>query len=355
MSRKTLVLAVAAIAATCTAFAETTRTLRATLSGEVSAPFAIENLAGTMTIRVGEGSAVEAVATVHAEDEASAATIAFEQVRGREGRPTLRVRYPVDEHRTFRYPVNGRGAFHYLGGSTVEYDGRKVKVSSTSGVLLYADVEVRVPRHVDDAEFHNLVGTLLAEGVDGRVRLDSASADITATKLTGTLVADSGSGDVRAESVGGSFTCDTGSGNCVVVGFDGDELSCDTGSGDISVRDARVARLQADTGSGDIRVENSDVEELRGDTGSGDILLQASGARLRRVVADTGSGDVTVSLPTDASFELNADVGSGDIVSRYPDAQPIIHDRTVVGYRRGDGRVRIDVDTGSGDVTVAPR
>ncbi len=114
-------------------------------------------------------------------------------------------------------------------------------------------------------------------------------------------------------------------------------------------------RLKADTGSGEIRAENVDLEEFRGDTGSGNILVQATGARLRRVVADTGSGDITVHLPPDASFELNADVGSGDIVSRFADAQPIVHNRTVVGYRRAEGRTRIDVDTGSGDVTVAPR
>jgi len=355
MSRKILVLAFVATAATCSAFAETTRTVRATFSGDISAPFAVENLAGTMTITPCDASVVEAVATVHAEDEALAAAISFEQVRGREGRPTLRVRYPVDEHRTFRYPVNGRGTFHYPGGSTVEYGGRKVKVSSTSGVLLYANVEVRVPRHVGDAVFHNLVGKLQADGLDGRVRLDSASADISATHLTGQIVADTGSGDVHAEAIAGSFTCDTGSGNCVVVGYDGDDLSCDTGSGDISVRDAKGLRFKADTGSGDVRLENADIEDFRGDTGSGDITVDVSGARLRRVVADTGSGDVTVRLPADASFELNADVGSGDIVSRFADAQSIVHRRTVIGYRRGDGRIHIDADTGSGDVTVAPR
>lgn len=35
-------------------------------------------------------------------------------------------------------------------------------------------------------------------------------------------------------------------------------------------------------------------------------------------------------------------------------AQPIVKKRTVVGYRRGDGRIRIDPDTGSGDVSINP-
>jgi hypothetical protein len=347
MSKKTLALALVAAAATCTAHAETTRTLRATLSADAVASFAVENLAGTMTVIVGDTAAVEAVATVHADDDEVAGTVAFEQVRGREGRPTLRVRYPVADHHTFRYP----GA----GSSSMEYDGRRVKVSSTSGVLLWADVEVRVPRHLDDAAFYNLVGELRAEGLEGRVRLDTASADITARSLAGKVAADSGSGDVHAEMVAGTFACDTGSGDCVISGFDGDALTCDTGSGDITVRNAAGRRLKADTGSGNVRVENADVEEVGGDTGSGDIELQLGGARVRRISADTGSGDVTIRLPADASFELDADVGSGDIVSRFADAQPVIHNRTVTGYRRADGRIRIAVDTGSGDVTVAPR
>jgi DUF4097 and DUF4098 domain-containing protein YvlB len=355
MSKKTLVLALVATAATCTAYAETTRTLRATLSADAIASFAVENLAGTMTVTGGDAAAVEAIATVHGADDELAGTVAFEQVRGRDGRPTLRVRYPVDDHRTFRYPESGRRTVHYSGGTTAEYDGRRVKVSSTSGVLLYADVEVRVPRHLADVVFHNLVGKLLADGIDGRVRLESVSADIGATHLTGQVFADTGSGDVRAEAIGGSFTCNTGSGDCVISGFDGDELACDTGSGDISVRGAAGRRLEADTGSGDVRVENADVEDFNGDTGSGDVEVQLGGTRARRITADTGSGDVTVRLPADASFELDADVGSGDIVSRFADAQPIIHNRTVVGYRRADGRIRIAVDTGSGDVTVAPR
>ena len=347
MSKKSVVLAAVATIATCTAFAETTRTVRATLTGDAAASFAVENLAGTMTVIAVDGTTVEAVATIHAEDATLANAVTFEQVRAHSGLATLRVGYPVDDHRTFRFP----GA----GSSNVEYAGRKVKVSSHSGVLLWADVEVRVPRRVTDAEFYNLVGTLTAEGVEGDIRLDAASGDIVATRLAGTVVADTGSGDVRGESVGGSFTCDTGSGDCIVAGFDGDEISFDTGSGDITARDVKARRVRADTGSGQVRVENADVEDFFGDTGSGDVLLQAVGTRLRRAAADTGSGDFTVYLPTDAAFDLKADIGSGDIVSRFADAQAIVHGREVVGYRRGAGTIRIDADLGSGDVVVAPR
>ena len=347
MSKKTVVLAAVAMIATCTAFAETTRTVRATLTGDAAASFAVENLAGTMTVVAVDGATVEAVATIHAEDATLAGAATFEQVRAHSGMQTLRLVYPVDSHRTFRFPGGG--------SSNVEYAGRKVKVSSRSGVLLWADVEVRVPRRVGDAAFYNLIGTLTAEGVEGAVRLDGASADIVARNLDGRVVADTGSGDVRAESVKGSFTCDTGSGDCLVAGFDGEELSCDTGSGDINARDVKARVVRADTGSGHVRVENADIEDFRGDTGSGNVLVQVVGTRLRRASADTGSGDFTVYLPADAAFELQADLGSGDIVSRFSDAQAIVRGREVVGYRRGAGTIRIDADLGSGDVLVSPR
>jgi DUF4097 and DUF4098 domain-containing protein YvlB len=92
---------------------------------------------------------------------------------------------------------------------------------------------------------------------------------------------------------------------------------------------------------------------VEADTG-GSVDLELGGGSLARVSADTGSGDVRLRLPADASFEVRADMGSGELESRFTDAQAIVNRREVVGYRRGDARIKIDVDTGSGDVTVEP-
>jgi DUF4097 and DUF4098 domain-containing protein YvlB len=84
------------------------------------------------------------------------------------------------------------------------------------------------------------------------------------------------------------------------------------------------------------------------------VSLDLSGSKLARVSADTGSGDVSVKLPRGVGFELMADVGSGDVTSDFDDATAIMLRRKVKGYRRGDLQVKIDVDTGSGDVSVGP-
>jgi DUF4097 and DUF4098 domain-containing protein YvlB len=74
-------------------------------------------------------------------------------------------------------------------------------------------------------------------------------------------------------------------------------------------------------------------------------------------VADTGSGDVEIYGGPDADFRLTADQGSGDLRVGYDDAKLQYEDsrhRKVVGATRGDGRTRIEIDTGSGDAVVAP-
>lgn len=347
MRPRAVALALVFFLTSCAVFAETTRTVRAELTPSGNEPFVVENLAGTMKVLPGDGPTVLATATVHAESADLAEGVKLEQVKGENGVATLRVIYPIDWRRTVRYGSRGR--------SDVTYAGQKVRVSGSHGPILWAEVEVRVPRQAVTATFRNLVGTLEAEDTDGNVLLDAATGDITARRLSGRVKADTGSGDVLGQELKGSFTCDTGSGTCTVKQMDGDELTCDTGSGDIVILGARATRITADTGSGDVRVEGADTESFVGDTGSGTIAIEVTGTRLRSVTADTGSGDVRLRLPAEASFELTADQGSGDLECLFKDAQAVVHKREVVGYRRGDGHARIQVDTGSGSVVIAPR
>ena len=351
------------------ALAETTRTVTGTLAMPSAGAFAVENLAGRMTVVAGDGDAVVAVATVHAESESLASAMRLEQVRDKDGLPALRVIYPLDTEQRIRYPEAGESSDHghrhghqiehwffdfFGANSSLRYDGRRVRVASNTGTLLYADVEVRVPRRAIEGTFRNFFGALQAEGIEGRIVLDTTRGAITARRLKGDIKADTGSSDVLAEAISGSLVCDTGSGDCVVNGFEGKELYCDTGSGGVRVKDVKAERLHADTGSGHVRAERADVEEFNGDTGSGGIEAELLGNRLRRVKADTGSGDVTLWLPADASFDAAADQGSGELSCAFADAQSVKSDRRIVGYRRGDGRTRISIDTGSGDARIKP-
>lgn len=351
--------AIALSLAATAAPAEATRELTLALEGDPAGAFAVENLVGSLSVRRGAGDGVVARVTVHAESESLAAGVSLVQVKGENGTDTIRVRYPsgVD---SIRYPGGGSeswlGSWFGGGGRTsTRYDDRRVTISSGRGDTVWADVVVELPASVGAARFAHHVGRISATGVSGReLVFDNATGGIELDDLEGRIRADTGSGDVRAAGLRGRFSCDTGSGECRLEGFEGDEVECDTGSGRIEIAGARAERIEADTGSGDIRIEASSAERLEADTGSGDVSVQVDGSALRSLRADTGSGDVTLSLGRDASFELRADLGSGRVRSGFDDAEPIRRDDEVVGYRRGDARIRIDVDTGSGDVRVRP-
>jgi hypothetical protein len=353
------------------ALAEVTRTVRAEIPTD--GRFAIENLAGRMRVSPGSGNTVVAVATVHAEDDALADTLKFAQVTNKDGVPTWRMSYPLDKHTSYMYPKRGDDTsssegdahswFHdwvngWFGGSsntTTEYAGRRLKVSTSSGVLLYADIEIQIPGGKSvEGTFRNIVGGLQGEGVSGKLMFDVASGNIALQNLSGEISGDSGSGDIRALSIDGSYSCDTGSGDCYAEKIKGELVTMDTGSGDIKGHQITATRIKADTGSGNITLEETDAESIEADTGSGDVEVASDAPRLESVSVDTGSGDVTLHIPTNAGFTARADQGSGDLSTGFKDAQPIVEDRTVVGYRRGDGRIRIKVDTGSGDLRINP-
>jgi len=310
--------------------AEVTRALEASLPVSPGAAFAVLNLAGTLTVVPGPGPAVRVKATVHAESEALAASVSLATVPGKDGTPTLRMEYPVDRYDEFLYPARGAGS-----DSGIDYAGRRVRVSGSRGVLLYADLVVEVPKGAGQGRLETHAGAIEAERLEGDLRFESGSGTVRLSHSKGDLVGDTGAGDVIARDLQGSFRCDTGSGDCRVEGFAGEKLACDTGSGRV-------------------RLDGIDAEEVKVDTGSGSVEIEAIGDRLRRIVADTGSGAVRLRLPPRAGFAAKANLGGGDLRCDYPDAERIVKRSEVVGCRRGDGRVEIRVDTGSGGLVIEP-
>jgi len=352
------ILAGSLLLASTAAPAEVTRNLELELRGDPGGAFAVENLAGRMTVRRGSGKAVVARVTVHAESDALAGAVRFEQVEGKQQVATLRVRYPEGSDR-IRYPDGSSesllGSMFGGGRTSTQYDGRRITVSSNRGDVVWADVVVELPSSVGEARFVNHVGRIEAEGLEGRqLFFDNSAGSIEVKGLGGQVRVDTGSGDVVATGIRGDFACDTGSGACRLEDFEGEKVKCDTGSGRIEITGAKAGTIAADTGSGEIRIVASSARRLEADTGSGDVRVEADGGVLERLRAETGSGDVTLVLGAKASFELRADVGSGEVRSDYADAEPIRRRNEIVGYRRGDARTRIDVDTGSGDVQVRP-
>jgi hypothetical protein len=351
-----LLLALAALPAFA---APASRTLEHSLPA--GAPVVIANLAGTVDLLPAAEGPLKVVAVIHAEGHSAEETRelldAMRWVREPDG--TWNLSYPVEDYDAFTY----LDQLHSWGGSSsVRFRGHRVRIygkprlfSGGRAPVLFADLTVSVPRGVD-LKLVNTVGSVRGRNLAAeRLVVDTGSGNIKLAGVAGNLVADTGSGDVEVTEVAGdTVVADTGSGQIKIEGVTARELRCDTGSGDVWISRGRAGELLADTGSGDIEIDEVQVDTLAADTGSGDVVVRGGLATARRIDVDTGSGSVHLLGGEGFEFDLDTSVGSGDVRVGYADAEVYRSRREVTGARRGSGRTKIIVDTGSGDVVVAP-
>lgn len=355
---------------------QSTREVRLEIPADARGRFTVESLVGRIRVVAGEGEAPIVVALVSGESDELVAPVTFDRVEGENGTPTFRLRFPLDEHKSYRLPRRMEGAPEWINDGRVrsqtKFAGKSVSLSTDAGVLLYADVEVQLPKRGADAAFVLAAGPVSARDVEGKLRFRcgmgdlalervvgevsgaTGSGDIAAQGLRGKVELSTGSGNVKAASLSGSVTCKTGSGDCRLMSFQGDEAICSTGSGDVQLRAASAKRIVSKTGSGNVEMVEAEPEELEAKTGSGNVRIQTKSRRLSQADISTGSGDVALELGDDASFEARASQGSGDLRSRFKDAEPIHKGKRIVGYRRGEATARIAMSTGSGNVTIGP-
>ena len=307
-------LAVAALARAAAAQA----TERKTVPG---ADVAIYNLAGVLRLEPGSGADVTVEITRGGGDAAKLA-IATGEIQGRQ---TLRVIYPdedivydalgrwggestvdVREDGTFNDDHGNRGHRHFGGG-------HRVRISSHGrGLDAHADLRVLIPAGKRVAAYL-AVGKAFVTNVDGEIRVDVGSADVEASHTKGSLALDTGSGDVSVTDVAGDITLSTGSGDVRVTGMTGGHVKLDTGSGDV-----KLGLLT--------RFESLDV--------------------------DTGSGEVTIAVPTDFGAQVDIETGSGGIdLGGVPVTVTRMENDHLTG-KIGDGRGRMKIETGSGEVRL---
>jgi hypothetical protein len=325
---------------------------RYTLTGD---EVAVYNIAGEVTISGGSGTAVVVEVTAIGAD-ASRLTVESGDLRGLR---VLRVVYPADE---IVYRALGRGSHtdftirpdgtwgDFRGHWRSRADGRKVTIRGDgSGLEAAANLRITVPAGKKVGVYLG-VGRVEASNVAGDLRLDAASAHVTAREIRGGLNIDTGSGDVSVETVEGTVSLDTGSGDVTVTGMARGSLGVDTGSGSVLGTRLSCSAINIDTGSGDIRLDRVTAPRLSLDTGSGAVQVELSGA-LEDVSVSTGSGDVTIRLPEDVGAMVDLDTASGDFTLDFP-LELARKDEGNIRGRLGNGRGRLQIDTGSGDISL---
>ncbi len=325
---------------------------RYTLSGD---NVAVYNLAGVL--RVEAGSAGDVVVEV-TRGGADAAKLRIESGPLR-SRSTLRVVYPDDRivyplmghHTSTTLEVCDDGTFNDHEGRRHGGDGRRVRISDDgSGLEAHADVRVAIPAGRRVAVYLG-VGKTTVTNVDGALRVDVAAADVTASQVKGSLIVDTGSGDVRLSDAEADVSLDTGSGNVTVSGVRGKELKVDTGSGDVSGERLEVDALKVETGSGDVDLAAVKSGEVSLNTGSGGVRLGLL-SDVESLDVDTGSGNVTITVPPTLGAEVDIDTGSGEIDFSGVTLQVTHFERDHITGAIGDGRGRMKIETGSGDVKL---
>ena len=351
IARSLLLIASAALFATPVV----AQTSRHVLKGD---SVAIYNLVGELRVEAGSGSDV-VVEVQRGGADAAKLEIQSGPLRGRE---TLRIIYPGDVivmpewgrgwNTTIR--VRDDGTFgddgEHGGGRGWFRDGHEVRITerSRNGLEAFADLRVTVPTGTN-IWLHLGVGKAFVSNVDGNIRVSVASADVAADRTRGTLRVGTGSGNVDLRTASGDVKLETGSGDITVSGMQGTSLRLSTGSGNVTLTDGKAGDMHIETGSGDVEATGSSGDDLSFETGSGNVNV-ALVATFRQLRIETGSGDVTLKVPPTLGAEVDLDTGSGDIDlgGLTLQVRRIEHDH--VTGTLGDGKARLSVETGSGNV-----
>jgi lia operon protein LiaG len=323
----------------------------------------IWNIIGKVTVvPVSSGRAVNVSVTRRGRD-ASKLTIEKGPIAGRE---TVRIVYPGDritDISTDRYTgwrtelrVRDDGTFGdgWEGEGRTGRGGRKVIVGDRgeSGTEAAADLEIEVPSGQEIA-IYLVAGEITARNLNGKILLDTHRAEVRATAMKGDLSIDTGSGDVVVDGMEGPLMVDVGSGDVTLSNVKGSELDVDTGSGEVTGTAIASDALNIDTGSGGIELDGLTAQRVAVDVGSGDVELTWT-TDPGDVEIDSGSGSVTLTMPASSGATLEIESSSGDIESGFEIRTNRIERDSLRGTF-GDGRGRITIDTGSGDVDLVKR
>jgi hypothetical protein len=275
----------------------------------------------------------------------------------RRGRETLRIIYPDD---VISLPDWGRGwntTLHVRDDGTFSDDGgwtregREVRITGRGrGLEAYADLRVSVPVGKRVAVYLG-VGKAFVTNVDGVIQVHVASADVSAERTRGTLKIGTGSGNVDLRDASGDVSLETGSGDVTASNVRGARLKLETGSGNITLTGADANELKVETGSGDVNVTGAKGDDLSFETGSGNVDVALT-ATFRSLAIETGSGDVTLRVPPTIGAEVALDTGSGDIDLGGLTIQVRRMREDHITGTIGDGRGRLSIETGSGNVRL---
>jgi hypothetical protein len=336
----------------------------------------IHNLAGTMRVLAGSGSATEVEITRVGRDSrelrVSPATSG--------NTSTLRIVYPRE---AIVYPRMSRSSQTTLEvrddgtfGGGIRGSGRRVTITSpdraqTGAMEAAADIIVRVPAGVRLTTYL-AVGDAEVSGVSGTFSVNTVSGAVNANSVRGDVALRATSGNVNARNVEGDVTVRTSSGNVRLENVGGRGVSVNVSSGSIEASQLRASSVELKTSSGRVRGADITTERLTIASSSGSVSAHSVAADEAKMTTASGSVDLELIRPARVT-ELRA--VSGSVNLRVPQNMGATVDlRTVSGgitvgtpmtvssRRRGhtagtigDGSGQVSARTTSGSITLNAR
>jgi Putative adhesin len=173
------------------------------------------------------------------------------------------------------------------------------------------DYIVKAP-HMCSLRLNGMSNTVLAEGFNGEVNVNSVSGEITLRDLKGSMRIHTVSGDANAEHLSGF-------------------LDVDSVSGEVVVTESSLSSIKGKTVSGDMRIS----------------IPMAEGPYDFKSV----SGDVRLTMPPDTQCTGELQSLSGDLVSAFPTTGYSSHHGSQSVHVQGGG-VKITLKSVSGDLTL---
>lgn len=268
---------------------------------------------------------------------------------------------PVDQS----HPLAADGAVrveNVAGSVTVTgWDRAEVRITGTLGRgVRDLEVDLRDGRLVIEVEIEGRrdghADLELMVPVGATVEVETVSADIEASGLSGELSLESVSGRVEVSGRPQRLEASSVSGD-LRVAFAPDRSSLETVSGNLEVAEA-AGRLDAESVSGAIRIGLGVVEDARLESVSGGIRFASELAPGGSVDIETMSGSVELTLAKALSAQVDLSTFSGSITSALgpaPKRSGGAGSGAELRFAAGSGAGRVTVSTFSGSITLKTR
>ena len=199
-----------------------------------------------------------------------------------------------------------------------------------------ADLTIRVPAG-SRLSVNTVSADVKASGLSGRVQLESVSGDVTL---------DSRDSDISARSVSGDVTVTGSASGAHILGH--------SVSGDVKIGSVD-GDVQAESISGIVKVFNSSISRTRLNSTSGNVEFSAALAKSGSYTFNSTSGNLSLTFPGTPNARFDLYTFSGDIDNNFgPKAQHTSEygPGMELHFTNGSGSAQVTAHTLSGNITL---